>query len=48
VANNDRTVHPESERFVAKRMDAAIHSVDSSHVTKAAQVIVKAADALSQ
>lgn len=32
VANNDRTVNPELERFVAKRMDADIHAVDSSHV----------------
>jgi len=32
VANNDRTVHPELERFAAKRMGASIHAVDSSHV----------------
>jgi pimeloyl-ACP methyl ester carboxylesterase len=32
VANNDRTVHPELERFVAKRMNATTHAVDSSHV----------------
>jgi len=32
VANNDRTVHPELQRFVAKRMGASIHAVDSSHV----------------
>jgi pimeloyl-ACP methyl ester carboxylesterase len=32
VANNDRTVHPDLERFVAKRMGATTHSVDSSHV----------------
>jgi len=32
VARNDRTVHPELERFVAKRMGATIHEVDSSHV----------------
>ena len=32
VANNDRTVHPELERFVAERMDATTYDVDSSHV----------------
>jgi pimeloyl-ACP methyl ester carboxylesterase len=32
VANNDRTVHPDLERFVAKRMNATTHAVDSSHV----------------
>ena len=32
VANNDRTVHPELERFVADRMDATTYDVDSSHV----------------
>ena len=32
VANNDRTVHPDLERFVAKRMGATTHAVDSSHV----------------
>jgi pimeloyl-ACP methyl ester carboxylesterase len=32
VANNDRTVHPELQRFVAKRMGASTHAVDSSHV----------------
>jgi pimeloyl-ACP methyl ester carboxylesterase len=32
VANNDRTVNPELERFVAKRMDATTTEVDSSHV----------------
>jgi len=32
VAKNDRTVHPELQRFVAKRMGATIHEVDSSHV----------------
>ena len=32
VANNDRTVHPELERFVAKRMGATTYEVDSSHV----------------
>ena len=32
VANNDRTVHPELERFVAQRMDATTYDLDSSHV----------------
>src|SRR3989475_9329377 len=32
VAKNDRTVHPELQRFVAKRMGATIHETDSSHV----------------
>src|SRR5712671_6882392 len=32
VANNDRTVHPDLERFAAKRMGASTHAIDSSHV----------------
>jgi pimeloyl-ACP methyl ester carboxylesterase len=32
VAKNDRTVHPELERFVAKRMGATVHETDTSHV----------------
>jgi len=32
VATNDRTVQPELERFVAKRMGATIYEVASSHV----------------
>src|SRR6202047_5284730 len=32
VANHDRTVQPELERFLAKRMNASIHAIDSSHV----------------
>jgi len=32
VANNDRTVHPDLERFAAKRMGAHTYDVDSSHV----------------
>ncbi len=32
VANNDRTVQPDLERFLAKRMGATTHAVDSSHV----------------
>jgi pimeloyl-ACP methyl ester carboxylesterase len=32
VANNDQTVNPELERFVAQRMGAHTYDVDSSHV----------------
>jgi pimeloyl-ACP methyl ester carboxylesterase len=32
VANNDRTVQPELERFLAKRMGAKTYETDSSHV----------------
>jgi pimeloyl-ACP methyl ester carboxylesterase len=32
VATKDRTVHPDLERFVAKRMGATTHEVESSHV----------------
>jgi len=32
VAKKDRTVHPDLERFFAKRMGATTHEVDSSHV----------------
>jgi pimeloyl-ACP methyl ester carboxylesterase len=32
VATEDRTVHPELERFVAKRMGATTVETDSSHV----------------
>jgi len=32
VGNNDRTVHPDLERFVANRMGAKTYSIDSSHV----------------
>ena len=32
VAKNDRTVHPELERFVAKRMGATTVETESSHV----------------
>jgi pimeloyl-ACP methyl ester carboxylesterase len=32
VANHDRTVHPDLERFLAKRMGATTHAIDSSHV----------------
>ena len=37
VANNDRTVHPELERFVAERMDATTYELDSSHVPMLSQ-----------
>ena len=37
VGKNDRTVHPELERFVAKRMEARIHEADSSHVPMLSQ-----------
>ena len=37
VANNDRTVHPELQRFVAKRMGATTYDVDSSHVPMLSQ-----------
>jgi pimeloyl-ACP methyl ester carboxylesterase len=32
VAAKDRTVHPELERFAAKRMGATVYEADSSHV----------------
>jgi len=32
VAKNDRTVQPELQRFLAKRMGATTHEADSSHV----------------
>src|ERR1700758_1218094 len=32
VASNDRTVHPDLERFFAKRMGATTYEVESSHV----------------
>jgi hypothetical protein len=31
-SKNDRTVHPELQRFVAKRMGATTYEADSSHV----------------
>ena len=37
VANNDRTVHPDLERFAAKRMGAHTYDVDSSHVPMLSQ-----------
>jgi hypothetical protein len=52
VANKDRTVQPELQRFVAKRMGAATFETDSSHVPMLSQpgfvldVIRKAAKAV--
>ena len=37
VAKNDRTVHPELERFVAKRMGATTFETESSHVPMLSQ-----------
>lgn len=37
VARNDRTVHPELERFCAKRMNASTYEADSSHVPMLSQ-----------
>jgi pimeloyl-ACP methyl ester carboxylesterase len=52
VAGNDRTIQPELERFVAKRMGATTFETDSSHVPMMSQpdfvldVIRKAAKAV--
>jgi pimeloyl-ACP methyl ester carboxylesterase len=52
VATKDRTVHPELERFAARRMGAATTELDSSHVpmlshpTLVLDVIRKAAHAV--
>ena len=37
VANNDRTVQPDLQRFLAKRMGATTKAVDSSHVAMLSQ-----------
>ena len=37
VANNDQTVNPELERFAAKRMNATVTALDSSHVPMLSQ-----------
>ena len=37
MAKNDRTVHPELERFCAKRMGATTFEADSSHVATLSQ-----------
>jgi len=54
VAKNDRTVHPDLQRFVAKRMGATTAETDSSHVPMLSNpglvldVIRKAADAVQK
>lgn len=54
VANNDRTIVPELERFVAKRMGATVFDIDSSHVPMLSHpefvldVIRKAAKAIEE
>jgi pimeloyl-ACP methyl ester carboxylesterase len=54
VGTNDRTVHPDLERFVAKRMNAKTTELQSSHVPMLSQpqrvyeVIKEAAGAISQ
>jgi pimeloyl-ACP methyl ester carboxylesterase len=54
VGANDRTVHPELERFVAKRMNARMTELQSSHVPMLSQpqrvyeVIREAAETVSQ
>ncbi|MCD2192000.1 alpha/beta hydrolase [Actinomycetospora endophytica] len=53
VARDDRTVHPELERFCARRMQATTYELDSSHVPmlshpdEVADVIRSAARAIS-
>jgi len=37
VAKNDRTVQPDLERFLAKRMGAKTYEVESSHVPMLSQ-----------
>jgi pimeloyl-ACP methyl ester carboxylesterase len=37
VGKNDRTVHPDLQRFVAKRMNATVREVESSHVPMLSQ-----------
>jgi pimeloyl-ACP methyl ester carboxylesterase len=54
VCRNDRTVHPDNERFLAKRMGATTIEIDSSHVAMLShpdvvfETIVKAANTLLQ
>lgn len=54
VGANDRTVHPDLERFLAKRMNAKTTELSSSHVPMLSQpqrvyeVIREAANAISQ
>jgi pimeloyl-ACP methyl ester carboxylesterase len=53
VGKQDKTVHPDLERFLAKRMGATTIELDSSHVAMLSQpdavvdVIVKAANAVT-
>ena len=47
VGTQDRTVHPELERFCAKRMGATTYEVDSSHVPMLSQPAV-VIEAISQ
>jgi pimeloyl-ACP methyl ester carboxylesterase len=37
VGKNDRTVHPDLQRFVAKRVAATVREVESSHVPMLSQ-----------
>jgi len=37
IGKNDRTVHPDLERFFAKRMGATTYELDSSHVPMLSQ-----------
>ncbi len=37
MGKNDRTVHPDLQRFAAKRMDATVREVESSHVPMLSQ-----------
>ncbi|HWM70378.1 MAG TPA: alpha/beta hydrolase [Steroidobacteraceae bacterium] len=37
VGTQDRTVHPDLQRFVSKRMDARTYDIDSSHVPMLSQ-----------
>ena len=37
MANQDRTVNPDLERFVAQRMGATTYQADSSHVPMLSQ-----------
>jgi hypothetical protein len=39
VAKNDRTVHPDLERFAAQRMGATTYEAESSHVTMLSQPV---------
>lgn len=54
VGTEDRTVHPQLERFVAKRMNAKVTELQSSHVPMLSrprevyEVIKQAADAVSR